>query len=281
MVHGLSCGSRLQGRTALDLCLENNMEQCEAAQLLFGLGKGSGTPKHSGELGTGRAVGSGLDWADGQLVHVIGENEIPLRQSVLIGEVATATGLSRDHAGILLKHLSWDVNDTVAAWRERSRQLCEEVGFMAMLEPPAPAKIDATFLCKVCYCEEPESRAWQEACGHKYCLDCAEGYLKQAVEDGNGCLEKRCIEMGCQERILWSSFESILSGKERAMFGQIRSRSLVEDNPDMKWCPSPGCRFAIHYDQESNEAMDITCRWFFPLAFSIYAIIMIIALHTS
>ena len=191
------------------------MEQCEAAQLLFGLGKGSGTPKHRGELGSGRAVGSGLDWADGQLVHVISENEIPLRQSVLIGEVATATGLSQDHAGILLKHLSWDVKDTVAAWRERSRQLCEEVGFMAMLEPPAPAKIDATFLCKVCYCEEPESRAWQEACGHKYCLDCAEGYLKQAVEDGNGCLEKRCIEMakaGLRWRGYFEVGEEVTSG---------------------------------------------------------------------
>ena len=54
--------------------------------------------------------------------------------------------------------------------------------------------------------------------------------------------------------------------QEKERFEQVLIESFVDDNPSIKWCPSPGCKNAIlllEISMDKNEAVECECGFEF------------------
>ncbi len=55
----------------------------------------------------------------------------------------------------------------------------------------------------------------------------------------------------------------------RDKYSEFAARSYVEDNKRVKWCPAPGCEFAVEaLGDVSAEPLDVFCRCGSPFCFT-------------
>jgi len=93
--------------------------------------------------------------------------------------------------------------------------------------------------------------------GHGYCQDCWTSYLSIAINDGKGCLDLRCPEPKCLERVRPSAVRRFCPPALVKRFDRFSLDAYVEESPLRKWCPRPGCGFAC---ERRPEGPSIACR---------------------
>ncbi|KAJ6630426.1 hypothetical protein B0H10DRAFT_2349851, partial [Mycena sp. CBHHK59/15] len=104
-------------------------------------------------------------------------------------------------------------------------------------------------LCPVCFCitEDP----LRLECGHVYCRDCLQHYLRPATQD-QAFSPRRCIaEVVARERpaipcgtsIPYSILRSLLSSEEEDLLLRTSFLTHINEHPhDFRYCPSADCQ---------------------------------------
>merc|ERR1719420_2761707 len=116
--------------------------------------------------------------------------------------------------------------------------------------------------CPVCFTEHSSSQVASLACGHNFCFDCWQEYLKVQVEDGKGALDATCPAHECALVVPSSVFEQFLADAPSSLekFRKWRVRSYVDDNPAVRWCSSPeGCTMAAVSHGSSEPTTGVRC----------------------
>ncbi|XP_058181590.1 probable E3 ubiquitin-protein ligase ARI8 isoform X2 [Rhododendron vialii] len=184
------------------------------------------------------------------------EADIRQHQEDEITTVSTVLSVSRADATILLRYHRWSVSNVHEVW------FADEVGVrkaVGLLESPVVRFPNAKELtCGICFESSPLDGISSAACAHPFCDECWRGYMSTSINGGPGCLMLRCPEPSCGAAIGQDMINRLVSEKDKERYARYLLRSYIEDNPKNKWCPGPGCEYAVEF-VVGSENYDVSC----------------------
>ncbi|XP_013414520.1 ankyrin repeat and IBR domain-containing protein 1-like [Lingula anatina] len=166
-------------------------------------------------------------------------------------------------AEALLRNHEWSREMLLEAWMRDAIVCCEKSG----VNPPSSVFEDlmaqssedsdtlrsvtprhhgqSDILCDICANYIPsDETAVPMSCEHRFCRACWEGYLNVKIQEGEAhnitCPAYDCIKLVPVELI-----EEIVSRDMARRYLQFDIQAFVDSNPNIKWCPSPGCIRAV------------------------------------
>ncbi|KAH0434367.1 hypothetical protein IEQ34_026841 [Dendrobium chrysotoxum] len=204
-----------------------------------------------------------LDDSDGivserlqQNYTVLDETDIRQLQEDDIRSVSTVLSTSRVNACLLLRHFNWSVSKVHEEWFADEETVRRAVGLLGkQVEMPNVAELP----CGICFEVHPRTAMSSAACGHPFCESCWRGYIGTAVTNGPGCLMLRCPDPSCSAAIGQDMIDIIAIDEDKQKYSHYLLRSYIENNRKTKWCPAPGCEFAIDFVIGSGS-YDVSCN---------------------
>lgn len=189
---------------------------------------------------------------------ILTEADIHQRQEDDVMRISTVLSITKVRASILLRYYNWSVSKVHDEWFADEEKVRKAVGF---LERPVVEYPNASELtCGICFEAYPRDMIHAADCGHPFCGTCWAGYIRTAINDGPGCLMLRCPDPSCSAAIDQDMIIARLtSGEDKEKYSRYFIRSYVEDNRKTKWCPAPGCDYAVDFVVGSGN-YDVTCR---------------------
>ncbi|XP_011014998.1 PREDICTED: probable E3 ubiquitin-protein ligase ARI8 [Populus euphratica] len=188
---------------------------------------------------------------------VLSEEDIRQRQDDDVMGIATVLSISKVAAIILLRYYNWNVSKVHDEWFADEEKVRKAVGLLEKPVVPFPDGREMT--CGICFETYPSDRLLAAACGHPFCNSCWAGYISTAINDGPGCLMLRCPDPSCDAAIGHDMINLLTSDEDREKHSRYFIRSYIEDNRKTKWCPAPGCDYAVDFVVGSGS-YDVTCR---------------------
>ncbi|KAL6132396.1 hypothetical protein ACLB2K_064639 [Fragaria x ananassa] len=192
-----------------------------------------------------------------QSYTVLSEADIRQRQEEDVTKISTVLSIPKVAASILLRYYNWSVSKVHDEWFADEEKVRKTVG---LPEKPVIEHRNAKDLdCGICFdtfhCKEMRAAS----CGHPFCFSCWAGYIGTAINDGPGCLMLRCPDPSCGAVVFQDMINALASNEDGEKYSRYFIRSYVEDNRKTKWCPAPGCDYAIDFIVGSGS-YDVTCR---------------------
>ncbi|KAK7855269.1 putative e3 ubiquitin-protein ligase ari7 [Quercus suber] len=187
---------------------------------------------------------------------ILREFDIQQRQEDDITRVSTVLSITRVASSILLRHFNWSVSKVHDAWFADEDRVRKTVG---LLEEPIVRLPNARELtCGICFDTFPRDSIKSAACGHPFCSTCWEGYISTSINDGPGCLMLRCPDPSCGAAVGQDMINSLASNEDKEKYCRYLLRSYIEDSKKTKWCPAPGCEYAVNFEA-GNGNYDVIC----------------------
>ncbi|KAG5237375.1 zinc finger family protein [Salix suchowensis] len=188
---------------------------------------------------------------------VLSEEDIRQRQDDDVTRIATVLSISKVAASILLRHYNWSVSKVHDVWFADEEKVRKAVGLLE--EPVVPFPDGREMTCGICFETYSSDRLLAAACGHPFCNSCWAGYISTAINDGPGCLMLRCPDPSCNAAVGQDMINLLTSDEDSKKHSRYFIRSYIEDNRKTKWCPAPGCDYAVDFIVGSGS-YDVTCR---------------------
>ncbi|KAJ9701435.1 hypothetical protein PVL29_006681 [Vitis rotundifolia] len=204
------------------------------------------------------------DDADAIMLHrhqpnytILKEEDIRQHQEDDITRVAAVLSIASVSASILLRHYHWSVSKVNDEWFADESRVRKAVG---LLEEPVVRYPNAKELtCGICFETYPCDMIQSAACGHPFCSTCWEGYISTSINDGPGCLLLRCPDPSCCAAVGQDMINLMASDEDKEKYSRYLLRSYIEDNRKTKWCPAPGCEYAVEFVAGSGS-YDVACQ---------------------
>ncbi|KAL5707851.1 RBR-type E3 ubiquitin transferase [Ranunculus cassubicifolius] len=188
---------------------------------------------------------------------ILSEDDIRHRQEEDISMISTVLSTSRVDASILLRHYNWSVSKVNDAWFADEEKVRETVGLLK--KPILNSSNDKNSTCGICFEDYVLSSMHAASCGHFFCASCWEGYITTSINDGPGCLMLRCPEPKCGAAVGQDMINLLVSDEDKVKYYRFLIRSYIEDNRKIKWCPAPGCNYALDF-AIGSESNDVSCK---------------------
>ncbi|CAK7322591.1 unnamed protein product [Dovyalis caffra] len=186
-----------------------------------------------------------------QSYTVLKEEDIHQRQEDDITRVSTVLSISRVAASILLRHYNWSVSKVHDAWFADEDAVRKSVG---LLDKQVVQFSNAQELtCGICFDSFPYEKIISAACGHPFCNTCWSGYISTTINDGPGCLMLRCPVPSCRAAVGQDMVNLLAPDEDAKKYSRYLLRSYVEDNRKTKWCPAPGCEYAVDFAADGGS----------------------------
>ena len=138
-----------------------------------------------------------------------------------------------------LRYFSWSVQTMQEKWWDSEKKCRDEVG----IKPKHGLKQTSGNVCLICYEETDQSDFADMHCGHSFCKTCWKFYLDAKLKDGPVGIEATCPMEGCPLKVthtMWTYYPSNIK-----LYTKYLCKSFTESNQSVKWCPKPGCEFAV------------------------------------
>ncbi|KAK6144642.1 hypothetical protein DH2020_021462 [Rehmannia glutinosa] len=179
------------------------------------------------------------------------QEEIKQLQQNDISTVSNVLSVSRGVACTLLCQNNWSLSSVYEKWFSDENKIPEEpIGKSAIQK-------SEKLTCKICYETINITNMLSADCGHLFCSGCWKFYISTSIKDGPGCLTLNCPEPGCKSNPGLDMVDLLSSRKDKDKYYRYLYRSYIESNTKRKWCPAPGCDFAIEFD--SDGSYEVTC----------------------
>ncbi|XP_021658431.1 probable E3 ubiquitin-protein ligase ARI7 isoform X1 [Hevea brasiliensis] len=192
-----------------------------------------------------------------QSYTVLKEEDIRRCQEDDITRVSTVLSISRFDASILLRHYNWSISKVHDEWFADEEAVRKSVG---LLDTPVVQFSNAReqLTCGICFEPFPHDKISSAACGHPFCRSCWSGYISTTINDGPGCLMLRCPDPSCRAAIGQDMINLLASDEVKDKYSRYLLRSYIEDNRKTKWCPAPGCEYAVDFGG-GGGSFDVSC----------------------
>ncbi|XP_047332215.1 probable E3 ubiquitin-protein ligase ARI8 isoform X2 [Impatiens glandulifera] len=187
---------------------------------------------------------------------VLKEADIKQRQEDDITTVSTVLSIPRVDASILLRHYHWSVSDVHEAWFADEFKVRETVGLVEgpVIQFPNAREVN----CGICFEGYPLDQISSAICGHPFCRTCWKAYMNVSIDGGPGCLMLRCPDPSCGAAVGQCMVNQLATDQDKDKYARYVLRSYVEDSRKTKWCPAPGCDYAIEFVIGSS-GYDVAC----------------------
>uniref|UniRef100_A0A6B2KZZ2 RBR-type E3 ubiquitin transferase n=1 Tax=Arcella intermedia TaxID=1963864 RepID=A0A6B2KZZ2_9EUKA len=171
----------------------------------------------------------------------------------------------------LLDHVEWDEDKLLAQYFENKSKLLVAASIdKRSLTPRKRAKKKAKVApvtqepkqetCSTCFDDYPESEfSVLEACGHKFCNQCWGGFFESKISEGI-TVEIRCMHQGCTSIVPGSIVEKLISDEMKLKYSLFLTKEFVNHNKYIRWCPAPGCEYAITEAITECRSLVATCH---------------------
>eukprot|EP00727_Mastigamoeba_balamuthi_P007458 m51a1_g3332 putative ibr domain containing protein (395) ;mRNA; f:373748-375750 len=125
----------------------------------------------------------------------------------------------------------------------------EEKKFMEFMEKEQQERqkeLDSkTYPCLICGDDLPIDKVYiLDECCHRFCRDCLEGYFSSKICEGV-TRDIRCPSPGCKHLVSYDEVKHVVSGPMFERFERFLLKAALEDDPNCRWCPRPGCGNAM------------------------------------
>ncbi|KAG1331301.1 RBR-type E3 ubiquitin transferase [Cocos nucifera] len=187
---------------------------------------------------------------------ILSEVDIRQHQEEDINRVSIVLSISRSAACILLRHYNWSVSKVHDEWFADEENVRKAVG---LLENPVEMQNARELSCGICFENYPHNNMSTAACGHHFCGSCWRGYIGTSISDGPGCLMLRCPDPSCSAAVGQDMINILATDEDKEKYSRYLLRSYIEDNRKTKWCPAPGCDFAVEFVMGSGN-YDVCCN---------------------
>ncbi|XP_047307556.1 probable E3 ubiquitin-protein ligase ARI8 [Impatiens glandulifera] len=71
--------------------------------------------------------------------------------------------------------------------------------------------------------------------------------MNVSIDGGPGCLMLRCPDLSCGAVVGQCMVNQLATNQDKDKYARYVLRSYVEDSRKTKWCPAPGCDYAIEF----------------------------------
>ncbi|KAG6742507.1 hypothetical protein POTOM_053379 [Populus tomentosa] len=225
-----------------------------------------------------------------QSYTVLKEEDIRQRQEDDITRVSTVLSISRVAASILLRHYNcesvncvWKITmatcaccavELLLSWCSNEIQHCRSISKVhdAWFSDEDAVRISVGLLdkqvvqfsnareltCGICFESFPRNKIISASCGHPFCNTCWSGYISTTINDGPGCLMLRCPDPSCRAAVGQDMINLLAPDEDKEKYSRYLLRSYVEGNRKTKWCPAPGCEYAVDFAAGSGS-FDVSC----------------------
>ncbi|KAJ6690985.1 RBR-TYPE E3 UBIQUITIN TRANSFERASE [Salix koriyanagi] len=190
-----------------------------------------------------------------QSYTVLKEEDIRQRQEDDITRVSTVLSISRVAASILLLHNNWSIGKVHDAWFSDEDAVRISVG---LLDKQVQFSNARELTCAICFESFPRNKIFSASCGHPFCNTCWSGYISTTINDGPGCLVLRCPDPSCQAAVGQDMINLLAPDEDKEKYSRYLLRSYVEGNRKTKWCPAPGCEYAVDF-AAGGGSFDVSC----------------------
>eukprot|EP01102_Stenamoeba_stenopodia_P016341 TRINITY_DN5702_c0_g1_i2.p1 TRINITY_DN5702_c0_g1~~TRINITY_DN5702_c0_g1_i2.p1 ORF type:complete len:765 (-),score=168.92 TRINITY_DN5702_c0_g1_i2:88-2382(-) len=193
----------------------------------------------------------------------ISKEEIVERQTAVIKKACDIICMPFSIGRILLQFYNWDYEKLTTQWVEDAAKLCANAGvdINSADNPTAGKKVTGD--CSICF--ETSDSIWMLSCGHGFCIDCWQEYLSMQIKENTQRI--KCPGVKCSRVIdEYTVLQLTNSAEVKERFNQNLINSFVDQNPLVKWCPSPNCEYAIilkDFVLEHNESVRCKCSRYF------------------
>ncbi|KAH6834379.1 IBR domain-containing protein [Perilla frutescens var. hirtella] len=195
---------------------------------------------------------------------ILNEDDIRQHQEESITQISTVLSISRVAASILLRQYNWSVSKVNDEWFADEEKVRKTVG---LLENDTPLPADQELTCGICFENYPRDRMRAVACGHPFCVVCWKGYIGTSINDGPGCLMLHCPDPSCGAAVGHDMVNELASKDDKEKYNRYFLRSFIEDNRKTKWCPAPGCDYAVNFTVGGGN-YDVTCHCSFSFCWN-------------
>eukprot|EP00670_Eutreptiella_braarudii_P010211 CAMPEP_0174311368 /NCGR_PEP_ID=MMETSP0810-20121108/3671_1 /TAXON_ID=73025 ORGANISM="Eutreptiella gymnastica-like, Strain CCMP1594" /NCGR_SAMPLE_ID=MMETSP0810 /ASSEMBLY_ACC=CAM_ASM_000659 /LENGTH=499 /DNA_ID=CAMNT_0015419593 /DNA_START=109 /DNA_END=1605 /DNA_ORIENTATION=- len=179
-------------------------------------------------------------------VKVFEEDQLLVQQHEVMKRVSELLNITPSAACCLLRHFKWNYDELSQKYFEDPDGLRGSLGLdLGTTKPFSEGSSHTQANCNICFDEVPGSDLIALKCGHWFCRDCWSQYLQSKIDDGPSCVTTHCPYPKCQLAVDELLFQEVLPEKPLSKYRQYILRSFVEDNPYIRWCPSPHCNKAI------------------------------------
>ncbi|CAL5016190.1 unnamed protein product [Urochloa decumbens] len=223
----------------------------------------TGTPTTTSPTTTPTTRGSSSPTGSSHLFLVVQQNysilsevDINQRQEDDINRVSTVLSISKSEACVLLRNYNWSVSKVHDEWFADEERVRKVVG---LPEKHTELPNDREVTCGICFESCPRGTMNAAACGHPFCSTCWRGYISTAINDGPGCLMLRCPDPSCAAAVGQDMINALADDEDKEKYGRYLRRSYIEDNRKTKWCPAPGCEYAVEFVMGSGS-YDVNCN---------------------
>ncbi|CAK9182345.1 unnamed protein product [Ilex paraguariensis] len=175
---------------------------------------------------------------DQQPYKVLNEDDIRQRQDDDIVSISLVLSVTRTASSILLRHYNWSVSAVHEAWFADEDGVREAVGLLK--NPIFRFRSKRKLTCGICLEKRPADLMKNAGCGHLFCSTCWGTYISTSIGDGPDMIDM------------------MVSDEDKRKYSRYLLRSYVEGSRKIKWCPGPGCDYAVEYDLGSGN-YDVSC----------------------
>lgn len=215
------------------------------------------------------------DSRDGVVQYLSSEREILVEQERAVREIAEVLSLPTASATQLLRHFRWNKDRLLHAYVEDAARVCRDAGISlpavpsahaaAAAAPRASLPVAAGGMCLICADSvSAENSLALSLCGHMFCHGCWAGYL--ALKISEGVTGITCPAVKCAASVDQATVQRLVPAADYARYLRFMSKTFVETNPNVRWCPAPGCGHAINVLDSARDS--VACRCGFRFCFA-------------
>ncbi|URE05764.1 IBR domain [Musa troglodytarum] len=202
---------------------------------------------------------------------VISAESLLAAQKEVLQNVMSLLLINEQQARSLLIHYRWNVQKVSDYFERKGKEpLFQEAGVVISDDRDLDmlGSSTAVITCNVCFEDVAVLDATKMDCGHFFCNDCWTQNFIIRIKDGERTI--RCMDTKCNAICDDVIIRNLVSQKDPCLAERLERfllESYVEDNDNVKWCPSnPHCGNAIQVD--GNNVFEVECICGFQFCFN-------------
>ncbi|XP_032831577.1 E3 ubiquitin-protein ligase ARIH1 isoform X2 [Petromyzon marinus] len=169
---------------------------------------------------------------------------------------------------ILLSHFNWDKEKLMERYFDGNLDKlfaeCHVINpnnrKLRSARPTSTRSSSQEVFCWICYLTFPPSFMTGLECGHRFCVQCWNEYLKTKIMDEGMGQTISCPAHGCDILVDDSTVMRLIADpKVKLKYQHLITNSFVECNRLLKWCPAPDCHHVIKVPYPDEKPVRCTC----------------------
>jgi len=109
---------------------------------------------------------------------------------------------------------------------------------------------DTTDKCTICYAELEPHNSFLLSCGHTWHRQCIQRYVEIGIESAS-VSKLSCLY--CGQNMACDDIKELVSQHEFTKYQRFLHNLEVDRNPDLRWCPTPGCETVLRREANTQR----------------------------